>query len=158
MRAHTLSIKRPPSVDPGTARELLKSREWSGDRLGETLVCPTCGRVRDRSKANDGHQLPDADGEGGCLQKRIIDEPAAGAVVFKRHSQAFPDAIGCDTCQLHATCSIRTSYDGALREFGPLYVGVVDLEVSTGDPLRKKLLVAHALLAEVCGLWVERTE
>lgn len=151
-------VRNAVPVSPGTARELLLYTEWSGDRPGKTLRCPTCNRTRNPSLPNDGHELPDADGVGGCLQRRIIDEPAGGAVVFKRHSEAFPDATGCDTCQLFETCSIRKDYDFALIRFGPLYVGINDLIVSAGDSLPKRLLVSHALLAEVCDLWDVRTE
>ena len=156
--ARRLTIKRVPTapVAPGTARDLLLRTQWSGDRVGETLVCPTCGRERNDTALNGGHELPDAEGNGGCDQKRIIDAPPGGGVDFSRSSEAFPDTTGCDTCQLFETCSIRKGLDRQLLDFGELYFGITGLQANPGAPVRQKLMIAHALVAEVCEKWVER--
>jgi len=153
-----LKNQRTAPVVPGVARDHMRQIEWSGDRPKGTLTCPTCARKFDASAANEGHELPDGDGEGGCDQKRIIDAPAGGGVDFDRRSEAFPEAIGCDTCQLFDTCSIRAGLDDQLVRFGETYFGITDLKIIPGATIATKLMVTHALVAEVCGRWAERTE
>ena len=156
--ARRLTLKRVirAPLAPGTARDLLLKIQSSGDRPKGTLTCPTCARRVDASLPNGGHELPDAEGNGGCEQKRIIDAPAGGCVDFSRSSKAFPDEIGCDTCQLFDTCSIRKGMDRQLLEFGETYFGITGLQANPGAPVAQKLMIAHALVAEVCDRWVER--
>ena len=156
MRRLNLKRKITSPVVPGVARDHMKKIEWSGDRSGGTLTCPTCGRAFDSSAPNEGHELPGADGTGGCDQKRIIDAPAGGGVNFDRHSEAFPEAIGCDTCQLFDTCSIRLGLDKQIVNFGHTYFGITDLEIPPGATIATKLMVSHALVAEACGKFKER--
>ena len=139
------------AVPPMDALELLRIGQWSGDGLGGRKICWRCGRPQDLTAVNDGHALT-------CELKARLNAPAGGTVKLNRSAAAFPDATGCDTCALVPHCKRIAPLDKALVDHGQQYHGFVEGVVPANATAARKLMVSHALVAQECDAWVERTE